>query len=45
MVGKDSYGKYHRYMNEFSTSQNIFIVNMFYKLDCVDQNYYFPHEY
>ena len=28
-------------MHESLTSQNIFIINMLYKLDCVEQNYYF----
>ena len=33
---------YHRYMHKSLTSQIIFItINMFYKLDCVKQNYYF----
>ena len=32
---------YHRYMHESLTSPNILIISMFYKLDCVEQNYYF----
>ena len=45
MVEKNSCEKYHRYMQDCSTSQNIFIVNMFYKLDCVEQNCYLSHKY
>ena len=28
-------------MQETSTSQNISIINIFYKLDCVEKKYYF----
>ena len=45
MIEKDSYEEYHRYMQERSISKNMFIVNMFYKLYCVEQNYYFSHKY
>ena len=37
MFEKKIYQEYHRYMQERSTSQNIFLVNMFYKLYCVEQ--------
>ena len=45
MIEKNSYEEYHRHMQEYSTSQNIFMVNIFYKIDCVEQNYYFSHKY
>ena len=35
---KKSYEEYHSYMQEWSTSQNIFIADKFYKLDCVEIN-------
>ena len=38
---KKSYEEYHRFMQECLTSQNKFIDNIFYNLDCVEQNYYF----
>ena len=45
MVEKKMYDEYHRYTQECSTSQNICIVNMFYKLDCVEPNFYFSHKH
>ena len=45
MVGKKNHTKSIVDICEIVPSQNIFIVNMFYKVDCVEKNYNFSQKY